>query len=90
MTEHSENTQPASLTYGLAFIAGGGLTLMVVAAGVGVVQGENATSGLVSVLFGVGAAALLIGIIAWFAVVQPHKHFDDINVPMDTGHHDDH
>jgi hypothetical protein len=85
------NQPSRSLQVGLAFIAGTGLTLMVVAAGIGVVNG-TADDGALGLLFAVGVALLVSGIIAWFAVVRPDTHFDDINVPMYHGHehHDEH
>jgi cytochrome c biogenesis protein CcdA len=84
-------TQPSrQLQIGLAFVAGIGLTLMVVVAGVAVVD-PTLDSGSLGILFAVGVAMLISGIIAWFAVVRPDTHFDDINVPMYHGHdhHDD-
>lgn len=80
------NDQSNSLSIGMAFIAGIGLTLMVVAAGVGVVQGEAASSSLLGLMFAGGLVMLISGIVAWFVIVQPHHHFDDINVPEYTGH----
>ncbi len=80
------SNQPNSLTVGFAFIGGTGLILMVVAAAIGVVQGTEADSGLLGLLFVGGLVMLVVGIVAWVAVVQPHKHFDDINVPLDEGH----
>ncbi len=82
--------QPSrALQFGLAFIAGIGLTLMVVVAGVAVVD-TSASSASLGLWFAIGTAMLISGIIAWFIVVRPHKHFDDINVPLYHGHeHDD-
>jgi uncharacterized membrane protein len=81
--------QPShTLQIGLAFVSGVGITLMVVAAAVGVVGGvESAALGL---LFAMGTAMLLTGIIVWFAVVRPDTRFDDINEPQYHGHHDEH
>lgn len=85
-------TQPSKeVQVGLAFLAGTGLTLMVVVAGIAVVDPtmDSSTLGLV---FAVGVAMLASGILAWFAAVRPDTHFDDINVPMYHGHdhHDGH
>jgi hypothetical protein len=83
--------QPSrAVRLGLAFIAGAGLTLMIIAAGFGVITGENVDSASLGLFFAVGFAMLATGIIAWFAVVRPDTHFDDINQPMYHGHHDDH
>lgn len=85
-------TQPSKqLQIGLAFIAGIGLTLMVVVAGIAVV-GPAMDSSTLGLVFAVGAAMLITGIIAWFAVTRPDTHFDDINVAMYHGHdhHDAH
>lgn len=78
--------------FGLALATGVGLFAMISALGWGVVAGVNADSNAVGMLFIVGLLTFIAGAIGWFAVAQPQKHFDDINVPMDTGHHstDDH
>lgn len=89
---NTEN-QLTPLQLGLSFCAGAGLTLMMVAVGIGVVQGEGADGGLLGILFVIGVGLLAAGIIAWFAVTQPHTHFDDINDPLYHGHdheHDEH
>lgn len=85
-------TQPSKiLQVGLAFVAGTGLTLMMVVAGIAVVD-PTVDSGTLGLLFAVGVALLLTGILAWFGVVRPDTHFDDINVPLYHGHdhHDEH
>lgn len=80
------NQPSRSLLVGLAFIAGLGLTLMIVAGGLGVVGGAAADSASLGLLFILGVAMLASGIIAWFAVVRPDTRFDNINVPMYHGH----
>lgn len=75
-------------------IGGLGLTLIVISLGFGVVGGEDANSNLVGLGVLSGALILLTAIIAWLGVVQPHKHFDDINQPLEDDHghgqgHDD-
>jgi hypothetical protein len=75
------------LTMGLAMVAGLGLTVMVIALSIGAIEGANADTSAVGLLFAGGLAVLIVGIVGWFAVVQPHKHFDDIEVPMYGGHH---
>ncbi len=79
-----------SLQLGLSFMAGGGIICMVIALGVGVVSGDSVDATALNLLFALGAAALIAGILAWFLVVRPDTHFDDINQPMFTGHHDEH
>ncbi len=86
------NQPSRTVLAGLAFIAGAGLTLMIIAGGIGVVGGEAADSASLSLLFILGVAMLISGSVAWFAIVRPDTHFDNINVPMYHGHdhHDDH
>jgi hypothetical protein len=74
------------LTFGLALVAGAGLIVMIVALGLGAIQGDAANTSTFNGVFAIGVALLLVGIIGWALVVQPWTHFDDINVPMDTGH----
>jgi hypothetical protein len=78
-----------SVILGLAFTAGLGFVLMAISLGVGVIQGNAADSGSIGLLFAAGVALFIIGLVGWFAVAQPQKHFDDINVPLYTGHHDE-
>jgi len=75
----------------LAFVSGIGLTLMMVALGIGVIEGNAANDSLITGLFVGGLLALITGLLAWFFYAQPHKHFDDINEPHYHGHdhHDD-
>jgi hypothetical protein len=83
------NNSQNSLTLGLSFVTGVGLILMVSALGVGVIQGGLADSNAIGLAFIAGAIMFILGLVAWFSVVQPHKKFDDINVPQYTGHHDE-
>lgn len=78
------------MLFGLSLIAGIGLTAMMLVLGFGVIQGENADGGLLGLFFAAGLALFLFGAGGWVAVVQPHKHFDDINEPHYTGHHEEH
>jgi ABC-type nickel/cobalt efflux system permease component RcnA len=82
------------MSFGMALTGGIGLALMIVALGMGVVQGENSDTGAVSLLFLGGLLLLVIGVGAWVAVTRPFAHFDDITQPKDTGHghgsHDQH
>ena len=69
------------LTWWLAALAGTGMTLMIVAAAIGVITGQG-----VGLLFALGALMLLGGGGAWIGVTRPFEHFDDINQPIDGGH----
>ncbi len=82
------NYSQKSIALGLAFVAGMGFILMMLALGWGVVGGTDANGDAVGLLLAIGAALFVGGLITWIAVVQPYKNFDDINVPMYTGHHE--
>lgn len=75
---------------GLSFVAGVGFVAMMIALGIGMIQGAAADSGTIGLLFAGGLVLFIVGAAGWFAVEQPHKHFDDINVPHYHGHHDEH
>lgn len=81
----SWNHSPAVL--GMSMIAGLGVTLLVVALGIGVIQGTAADSNTIGVTFAVGIGLFIFGAGGWYALTQPQRHFDDINVPLDDGHH---
>lgn len=72
-------------TFGLSLSAGFGLILIIVALAISVVIGETAAY-LVSGAIAVGLVLMVIGIGGWLIVVQPWRHFDDINQPLDDGH----
>ncbi len=72
----------------LALTAGAGLILMMLALAIGVVQGEAADASTIGLTFAGGLALLVLGIGGWLALVKPFQHFDDINEPHYTGHHD--
>jgi hypothetical protein len=78
------------LNVALAMVAGAGFILMTLVLGTGVIQGKEADGSTLGLLFAVGLALFVSGLIGWLAVAQPYKHFDDINVPKDTGHHGGH
>ena len=82
-------SKPPALTLAtlLAFVAGLGLTLMVLGAALGV-TGSGGGSDL-GVLFAAGAVLFICGVIAWFASARPDAVFDDIDEPQYHGH-DDH
>ena len=89
--ESAHNTGQNSLTLGLAMLAGLGMTMMIVAAGIGVVGGIDSDSALVGWLFIAGVAMFIVGGFGWSGVVRPWETFDDINQPLYHGHdHDDH
>jgi hypothetical protein len=81
----SANHSPIVL--GVAMVAGLGVILMIIALGVGVILGAAANSNTVGLLFAAGLVLFILGAVAWFAVVQPQKHFDDINKPAADDHH---
>lgn len=78
-----------STSFGLALTAGAGLILMILALGFGVVQ-SDANSTVIGITFAGGLLLLITGIGGWLAVTKPFAHFDDINLPKYTGHHDEH
>ena len=71
----------------LSIIGGIGLTLMMIAMGVGVVQGATTNSNILGAVFWTGLIMLIGATIGWFGVSQPYKYIDDINQPQYTGHH---
>lgn len=75
---------------GLALVAGLGFILMMIALGTGVIQGSTADNNAIGLFFAVGLALFILGAVGWFATARPDKHFDDINVPQYTGHHEEH
>lgn len=75
------------LTFGLAMTAGIGIILMVLALALGVIQGEAADANALGLLIVGGLILFIVGVAGWYGVVQPQRNFDDINVPIDTGHH---
>lgn len=83
-TDTTSRTGQNSLTLGLSLLSGLGVTLMILAAALGVTGSDPETMGL---LFVGGLALLIVGAVAWAGVVQPWAHFDDINVPAPDEHH---
>ncbi len=83
-------------TLGFSFLAGLGIVMMIIALGIGVIGGNTEAaaeqSSLITVLFAGGLMFFITGGVAWVAVVQPFRNFDDINIPEadDHGHgHDE-
>ena len=72
-------------TFGLSLSAGFGLVLIIIALAISMVFGEPVAY-LVSGAIAAGVVLMIIGIGGWLAVVQPWRHFDDINQPLDDGH----
>jgi hypothetical protein len=90
-TSRFKTDQP--LPFGLSMLAGSGVIVMILALGYGVVAGAEVNSNAVGVVFLLGLALFVSGLIGWFAAVRPDAHFDDIDVPLYTGHdhgHDAH
>lgn len=86
-TENTTDTGQNTLTVSLAMIAGLGMTLMMVAAGIGVIGGEQADGSTFGLMFVGGLALFVLGLGGWLGVVRPWETFDDINQPHYTGHH---
>lgn len=79
------------LSFGLAMIAGTGLTIMIVALALGVIQAAESTNNIGGI-FTLGLILFIAGVLGWVAVTQPYKHFDDINEAHYHGHdhHEEH
>ncbi|MBE2184820.1 MAG: hypothetical protein IAE89_15430 [Anaerolineae bacterium] len=73
------------LSFGLAMLAGIGLIMMLIVLFAGAFVTEPQGNLLLFLFLG-GLGFLILGVVGWVAVVQPHKHFDDINQPLDDGH----
>jgi hypothetical protein len=81
------STNHSPIVLGVSLVAGVGLTGMIVALGIGVLQGAGADNSSVGMLFAAGLVLFILGVVSWFAVVQPQKHFDDIDKPAEDDHH---
>jgi hypothetical protein len=96
-TEHKEltpvkvsqkiSTDHRPIVWLVSLVAGLGVTLMIVALGVGVIQSETSDNNSIGMLFAAGLILFVLGSAAWYGVVQPQKHFDDINLPAEDEHH---
>lgn len=88
--EHStpENVTPVSpaVTNGLSYIGGIGLVTIFITLGIAVVAPPE-NPNIVGIFVLGGLLLLISAIVGWFMVVQPQKHFDDINVPLEEEHH---
>jgi hypothetical protein len=76
------------LLFGLSFMAGSGVVMLLVTAALGVIGGASADNASLGLFFWLGLALLVSGIVGWFCVTRPDKHLDDINLPIadDHGH----
>jgi hypothetical protein len=91
----THDTGHSTLTLGLALLSGVGFIAMLLAMAVGVATAEPnsaevAGEGIVGILFFLGLAAFISGIVAWIAVARPHERFDNINEPVYYGPSDSH
>ena len=79
------------LLFGLSLLAGAGLITMILSLAYGVIAGADANINSIGSFFVLGLVLLITGVLGWVAVVRPFENFDDINIPMDTGHgHEEH
>ena len=81
------STNHSPIVWWVSLVAGLGMTLMIVALSMGVTQGTSADTNSVGMWFAAGLVLFILGVGAWFAVVQPQKHFDDIDKPAEDEHH---
>ena len=81
------STNHSPIVWWVSLVAGLGVSFMIVALGVGVGQSAGNDNNPVGMLFAAGLVLFILGVVAWFAVVQPQKHFDDINQPAEDEHH---
>jgi hypothetical protein len=89
--ERNPRTNNDSLTVGLALLAGAGFMAMVFALALGMIEGAEADSDVIGLIFLGGLAVFISGAVAWGAIMHPWEAFDDINVPLpDEHHHDKH
>ncbi len=83
--------QASKLTqYGLAMVGGAGMTLMILAASIGVIYGaalDAAATHQLGLAIVIGLFLLLLAIGFWLGWVRPFERFDDINIPAEPEHH---
>lgn len=71
-------------------VGGLGITLMIVAATIGVIGGtelDAASTNLIGLAIVAGLLLLITAIGFWMGLVRPFANFDDINVPAEPEHH---
>ena len=79
-----------SVLTGIAMIGGLGITLIMLALGIGVVR-PDAPSDIIGLIVALGVGLLITSIAGWIIATRPYEHFDDITVPQYHGHdHDEH
>jgi hypothetical protein len=79
-----------SVLTGIAMIGGLGITLMMLALGIGVIL-PDAPSDIIGLVVALGVGLLITSIAGWIVAVRPYEHFDDITEPQYHGHdHDEH
>lgn len=81
------STNHSPIVLGVSLVAGLGVVLMMVALGAGVLQAVGSSTDSVGQLFAAGLVLFILGVVSWFAVVQPQRHFDDISKPVEDDHH---
>ncbi len=67
-----------------AFLAGGGLTFIIMAIFLSVIRGTS--DGIIGFLMIVGIAGLITGVVMWSALSRPWTRYDDLSTPLYTGH----
>ncbi|MEO8606733.1 MAG: hypothetical protein ABI690_02540 [Chloroflexota bacterium] len=81
------STNHSPIVWWVSLVAGLGVTLMIIALGIGVARAAGTDNGSIGMLFAAGLVLFILGVVSWYAVVQPQKHFDDINKPAEDEHH---
>lgn len=89
--EESNSEQPSQLTLiNLSMVGGLGITLMIIAATIGVIWGANLdeqATNLIGLAVVAGLLLLIVSVGFWAGMVRPFEDFDDINVPAEPEHH---
>jgi hypothetical protein len=74
-----------SVLTGIAMIGGLGITLMMLALGIGVVLPDAPS--VIGLVVALGVGLLITSIAGWIIATRPYEHFDDITVAQYHGHH---
>lgn len=88
MDNQNSQIDPGLLT-GLAMIGGLGMTIMIVAAGVGVAD-STVDSQVIGLFVLIGFIILISAILTWLFVAQPYRSFDNIDIPAPDEHAHEH